>query len=63
MEAIVSLSRLHASRQFGPSELPPAEVAQLHVSSDFSHIASSQDGITMGRSKSSNSPPSCTTTG
>ena len=36
MEAIVSLSRLHHRRHFGPSELPPVEVVDLHVTPDFS---------------------------
>jgi len=36
MEAIVSLSRLHHRRHFGPSELPPDEVVDLHITPDFS---------------------------
>lgn len=35
MEAIVSLSRLHRCRHFGPSELPAQEAVELHVSSNF----------------------------
>lgn len=35
MEAIVSLSRLHRCRSFGPSELPAREVVELHVTPDF----------------------------
>lgn len=35
MDAIVSLSRLSGSHYFGPSELPPPEVVELHVSEDF----------------------------
>lgn len=38
MEQIVSLSRLKGKRRFGPSELPPREVIQLHVSDDFAEI-------------------------
>lgn len=35
MEAIVSLSRLHRRRHFGPSELPSRELVELHVTPDF----------------------------
>ena len=38
MEAIVSLCRLSRSHHLGPSELPPPEVVNLHVSDDFSAI-------------------------
>jgi hypothetical protein len=35
MEAVVSLSQLRQCRQFGPSELPARDVAELHVAPDF----------------------------
>lgn len=48
MEAIVSLSRLHDSRHFGPSELPPREVVQLHVTGDFTKIVDDQKQVHFG---------------
>ncbi len=38
MESIVSLSRLHRCRRFGPSELPAQQTVELHVSEDFMAI-------------------------
>ena len=48
MESIISLSRLHESRHFGPSELPAPEVVQLHVTADFTQIVNDQTRVHFG---------------